>query len=123
VLTIKLHTTKGESSASATVIRDVQPRLLNFEGIDIETPLEGNILVCRNLDVPGVIGKIGTTLGEHGVNIANFTLGRERAGEKPVKALALVQIDAPVDAKTLEALAKIEALIEAKPVQLPEAGA
>jgi D-3-phosphoglycerate dehydrogenase len=123
VLTIKLHTAKGESSASATVIRDVQPRLLAFDGIDIETPLEGNILVCRNLDVPGVIGKIGTTLGEHGVNIANFALGRERGGEKPVKALALVQVDALVDAKTLEALAKIEALIEAKPVQLPEAGA
>ena len=82
VLTIKLHTAKGESSASATVIRDVQPRLLAFEGIDIETPLEGNILVCRNLDVPGVIGKIGTTLGEYGVNIANFALGRERSGRQ-----------------------------------------
>jgi D-3-phosphoglycerate dehydrogenase len=123
VLTIKLHTAKGISSASATVIRGEQPRLLAFEGIDIETPLEGNLLVCRNLDVPGVIGKIGTTLGEHGVNIANFALGRERTGAKPVKALALVQVDAPVDEKTLEALGKIEALIEAKPVQLPEAGA
>jgi D-3-phosphoglycerate dehydrogenase len=123
VMTIKLHTAKGESSASATVIRGVQPRLLAFEGIDIETPLEGNLLVCRNLDVPGVIGKIGTTLGEYGVNIANFTLGRERTGPKPVKALALVQVDAPVNATVLDALSKIEALIEAKPVQLPEAGA
>jgi D-3-phosphoglycerate dehydrogenase len=123
VLTIKLHTAKGESSASATVIRGEQPRLLVFEGIDIETPLEGNLLVCRNLDVPGVIGKIGTTLGEHGVNIANFALGRERSGAKPVKALALVQVDAPVGPAVLEALAKIGALLEAKPVQLPEAGA
>ena len=64
------------------MIRGVQPRLLAFEGIDIETPLEGNLLVCRNLDVPGVIGKIGTTLGEHGVNIANFALGRERSGSQ-----------------------------------------
>ncbi|MFZ1087030.1 MAG: phosphoglycerate dehydrogenase [Terracidiphilus sp.] len=122
VLTIKLHTAKGESSASATVIRGEQPRLLAFEGIDIETPLEGNLLVCRNLDVPGVIGKIGTTLGEYGVNIANFALGRERTGQKPVKALALVQVDAPVNETVLEALSKIEALIEAKPVHLPEAG-
>ena len=96
VLTIKLHSAAGESSASATVIRGEQPRLLVFDGIDIETPLEGNLLVCRNLDVPGVIGKIGTILGEHGVNIANFALGRERGGAKPVKALALVQVDAPV---------------------------
>jgi len=78
--------------------------------------------VCRNLDVPGVIGKIGTLLGENGVNIANFALGRERAGAKPVKALAVVQVDAPVSAKALDALATIEALLEAKPVQLPEAG-
>ena len=120
VLTIKLHTAKGESSASATVIRDVQPRLLTFEGIDIETPLEGNLLVCRNLDVPGVIGKIGSILGEHGVNIANFALGRERSGPKPVKALAVVQVDAPVQGAVLDDLMKIEAMLEARPVSLPE---
>jgi D-3-phosphoglycerate dehydrogenase len=120
VLTIKLHSAAGESSASATVIRGEQPRLLVFEGIDIETPLEGNLLVCRNLDVPGVIGKIGTILGEHGVNIANFALGRERGGKMPVKALALVQVDAPVSDKVLAALGTIEALLEARLVKLPE---
>jgi len=96
VLTVELHTANGTSRASATVIHGEQPRLLEFDSIDIETPLEGNLLVCRNLDVPGVIGRIGTILGEQGVNIANFALGRERAGAKPVKALALVQVDAPV---------------------------
>ncbi len=123
VLTIELHTAKGVTSASGTVIHGEQPRLLAFDGIDIETPLEGNLLVCRNLDVPGVIGRIGSILGEMGVNIANFALGRERAGAKPVKALAVVQVDAPVGAQVLEALAKIEALLEARPVSLPEAGA
>lgn len=122
VLTLVLHTSAGSSRASATVIHGEQPRLLEFDSIDIETPLEGNLLVCRNLDVPGVIGKIGTILGEQGVNIANFALGRERAGAKPVKALAVVQVDAPVSAKALDALATIEALLEAKPVQLPEPG-
>ena len=95
--------------------------MLAFDGIDIETPLEGNLLVCRNLDVPGVIGRIGSILGEQGVNIANFALGREREGKKPVKALALVQVDAPVSDKVLEALGTIEALLEVKLVQLPEA--
>jgi D-3-phosphoglycerate dehydrogenase len=83
VLQIELHTAAGSSHATATVIHGEQPRLLEFDGIDIETPLEGNLLVCRNLDVPGVIGKIGSILGEHGVNIANFAwdasgLGRSR---------------------------------------------
>jgi D-3-phosphoglycerate dehydrogenase len=121
VLTIELHTHEGSSQASATVIRGEQPRLLTFDGIDIETPLEGNLLVCRNLDVPGVIGRIGSILGEQGVNIANFALGRERTGKKPVKALALVQVDAPVPDHVLEELKSIEAVLEARSVQLPEA--
>jgi D-3-phosphoglycerate dehydrogenase len=121
VLQIELHTGAGSSHATATVIHDEQPRLLEFDGIDIETPLEGNLLVCGNLDVPGVIGRIGSILGEHGVNIANFALGRQRTGVKPVKALAVVQVDAPVSSAVLDDLAKIEALLEAKPVSLPEA--
>ena len=118
VLTIELHSAAGTHHAVATVIHGEQPRLLEFDGIDIEAPLEGNLLVCRNLDVPGVIGKIGTILGEHGVNIANFALGRERSGSKPVKALAVVQVDAPVPQTVLEALHTIEAMLEAKLVQL-----
>ncbi|HVZ83956.1 MAG TPA: phosphoglycerate dehydrogenase, partial [Terracidiphilus sp.] len=119
LLTVELHGAWGRSHAIATVIHGEQPRLLEFDGIDIEAPLEGNLLVCRNLDVPGVIGKIGTTLGEHGVNIANFALGRERAAAaKPVKALAVVQVDAPVSNIVLDALTRIEAILEAMPFQL-----
>jgi D-3-phosphoglycerate dehydrogenase / 2-oxoglutarate reductase len=121
VLQIELHTAAGSSHATATVIHGEQPRLLEFDSIDIETPLEGNLLVCRNFDVPGVIGKIGTILGQQGVNIANFALGRERSGAKPVKALSVVQVDAPVSTAVLEAIGTIEALLEAKPVSLPEA--
>jgi D-3-phosphoglycerate dehydrogenase / 2-oxoglutarate reductase len=123
VLTVVLLTAAGESRASATVIHGELPRLLAFDGIDVEAPLEGALVVCRNLDVPGVIGRIGTILGEQGVNIANFALGRERQGpgavEKPVKALAVVQVDDPVSESVLEALKKIEALLEAKAVSLP----
>ena len=123
MLTIELRSGENVSRASATVLHGEQPRLLAYDGIDIEAPLEGNLLVCRNIDVPGVIGKIGTILGEHGVNIANFALGRERAGAKPVKALAVVQVDAPVPAAVLDALKAMEAILEAKPVELPAPGA
>ena len=119
VLTVELHMASGSSIASATVIHGKQPRLLSFEGIDIETPLENHLLVCRNLDVPGVIGRIGTILGEQKVNIANFALGRDRSGAKPVKALAVVKVDAPVSDKVLEALGSIEALLEVRLVSLP----
>ncbi|MGD0156608.1 MAG: phosphoglycerate dehydrogenase [Terracidiphilus sp.] len=124
VLTIVLHTPNGESRASATVIHGEEPRLLAFDGIDVEAPLEGTLVVCRNLDVPGVIGRIGTILGQQGVNIANFALGRERRGTTPsgtpVKALAVVQVDEPVSESVLEALKVIEALLEAKLVKLPD---
>ena len=123
VLTLVLHTAQGDSRASATVIHGEQPRLLAFDGIDVEAPLEGTLVVCRNLDVPGVIGRIGTILGQQGVNIANFALGRERgagAPGKPVKALAVVQVDEPVAESALEALKVIEALLEARLVKLPD---
>ena len=124
VLTLVLHTAQGESRASATVIHGEQPRLVAFDGIDVEAPLEGTLVVCRNLDVPGVIGRIGTILGEQGVNIANFALGRERTGARRagelVKALAVVQVDEPVAESALEALKVIEALLEARLVKLPD---
>ena len=120
MLAVELHTSSGASHATATVIHGEQPRLLEFDGIDVEAPLEGTLLVCRNIDVPGVIGKIGTILGEYGVNIANFALGRDRSGVKPVHALAVVQVDPPVPPAVLEALLKIEALLEVKVVKLPE---
>ena len=118
LLAIELHAADGTSHATATVIHGEQPRLLEFDGIDVEAPLEGTLLVCRNVDVPGVIGRIGTILGEHGVNIANFALGRDRSGAAPVHALAVVQVDPPVPAAVLDALLKIEALLEVKLVKL-----
>lgn len=123
VLTLALHTAQGESRASATVIHGKHPRLLAFDHIDVEAPLEGTLVVCRNLDVPGVIGKIGSILGEQGVNIANFALGRERAAGgpgSPARALAVVQVDPPVPSQAMEALRGVEALLEARVVSLPE---
>ncbi len=122
MLAVELRSTAGTTHATATVLHGEQPRLLEFNGIDVEAPLEGNLLVCRNLDVPGAIGKIGTTLGEHGVNIANFALGRDRSGIEPVQALAVVQVDAPASSALLDSLLKIEAILDVKPVTLPETG-
>ena len=122
VLSITLHDASGSIKGSATVLHGQQPRLLAFDGMDIESPLEGSLLVCRNLDVPGVIGNIGTVLGQQGVNIANFALGRERSREQvagdPLKALSVVQVDEPVGAEVLEAISKIPNLLQARLVRL-----
>jgi D-3-phosphoglycerate dehydrogenase len=123
ILKLVLHSSDGDASASATVLHGNSPRLLTYDGIDIEAALHGTLLVCRNHDVPGVIGRIGTILGEHSLNIANFALGRSVRSQRipQGQALALVQIDvkSPSDANAaIEALRKVEAIVSVRLVDL-----
>ena len=92
------------------------PRLLEIDGIDVEAPLEGNFIYLRNLDVPGVVGRVGTVLGQHNVNIANFSLGRSREGQG-ASAVAVVQVDGEISDKVLEALRGIETVLLAKAIR------
>ncbi len=120
-LRITIRDAHGASTAVGTVLHGEQTRLIELDGLDLESPLEGTLLVCRNRDVPGVIGNIGTVLGHQGVNIANFALGRERSqtgASTPVKALSVVQIDEPVAPTLLDELAKVPNLLEARLVRL-----
>jgi D-3-phosphoglycerate dehydrogenase len=122
-LKLVLHSSDGDASASATVLHGNSPRLLSYDGIDIEAALQGTLLVFRNHDVPGVIGRIGTILGEHSLNIANFALGRSVRSQRipQGQALALVQIDVESsgDANTaIAALRKVEAIVSVRLVEL-----
>jgi D-3-phosphoglycerate dehydrogenase len=122
-LKVVLHSSDGDASASATVLHGNSPRLLTYDGIDIEAPLQGTLVTIRNHDVPGVVGRIGTILGEHSLNIANFALGRStRSGRVPQgQALAVVQIDVqnPSDATAaVDALRKVEAIASVRLVEL-----
>jgi D-3-phosphoglycerate dehydrogenase len=114
-----------DTSASATVLHGTQPRLLTYDGIDIEAPLNGTLVVIRNHDVPGVVGRIGTILGENQINIANFALGRSsdsRSQRVPQgQAIAVVQIDVPnpaAAAPALAALRQVEAIANVRLVEL-----
>jgi D-3-phosphoglycerate dehydrogenase len=120
VLKVSLHTNAAEVTASATVLHGNSPRLLNLDGIDIEAPLQGTLVLVRNKDVPGVIGRIGTILGEHQVNIANFALGRpaRRGHGSHGSAMAVVQVDGEVTPKALDALRGAEGILEAGLINL-----
>ncbi len=132
VLKLALHWTRsgaeghdqGEWTGTATVLHGHSPRLLSYDGIDIEAELSGTLLIIRNQDVPGVIGQIGTILGEAQLNIGNFALGRSRAKDgSPAHALAVVQLDVPEAAQTqlasaLEALRKVPAITSVRIVEL-----
>jgi len=125
-LKIVLHSSDGDASASATVLHGSSPRLLTYDGIDIEAPLNGTLVTIRNHDVPGVVGRIGTILGEHSLNIANFALGRSTRSQRVPQgqALAVVQIDvkSASDANAaIEALRKVEAIASVRLVELEKA--
>jgi D-3-phosphoglycerate dehydrogenase / 2-oxoglutarate reductase len=120
--TLEVAATNGgqELIVEGVVAQDGSPRILQMDGIGLEAPLEGTLLLTRNVDVPGVIGKIGTALGNLGVNIATFTLGRRRP-EKGADALALVRLDGNVDGAVVRQIRAIPSITEAKLIRLPEA--
>ena len=93
LLSLKLQTSDGERWLEGTVFERGAPRLEMIDGIDLEAPLEGTMLVISNDDQPGVIGEVGTILGRHGINIASFALGRSRGGA-PGQATGVVNLDA-----------------------------
>ena len=73
------HAATASAGSKARCSSATSPRLVLLDGIGVEAPLEGTMIVICNTDQPGVIGEIGTILGKHGVNIANFALGRDEA--------------------------------------------
>lgn len=110
-----------EHLVKGAVLHGSVPRLLHVDGIDVEAPLERNLIYMRNRDVPGVIGKVGTILGEESINIADFSLGR-RGGDtepgQPREAIAVVHVDGVVPEEVVKKLGAIPAVQTAKAVRL-----
>jgi D-3-phosphoglycerate dehydrogenase len=119
VISVLLKTAKEEHIVKGSVIHKEVPRLMHVDGIDVEAPLETNLIYMKNDDVPGVIGKVGTILGEQKINIANFSLGR-RAGKpgETTEAIAVVHVDGKVSDAVLGELKKVAAVRVAKAVRL-----
>ena len=88
LVSIKLQTDADERWVEGTVFEPNSPRLVSVCGVEVEAPLGGTMLLIANDDQPGVIGEVGTILGRHGVNIANFALGRGNQG-----AIGVVNVD------------------------------
>ncbi len=107
LITIKLTTSEGVVTISATIFDDGKQRIVAIDGFDIEVALKGNMILFKNSDVPGVIGSIGQTLAKNNVNIADFSLARNEKSE----ALAIILVDDKVDAQALEELASLDACL------------
>jgi D-3-phosphoglycerate dehydrogenase len=89
--------------------------LVSLNGIDVDAPLTGEMLIVRNTDTPGVIGRVGTILGNNGINIANFALGRSEATHE---AIGVVNVDSEIPAEILEELRALPQVLEAEVVHV-----
>ncbi len=121
VLSVLLKTATEEHLVKGAVLHKDTPRLLHVDGIDVEAPLERSLIYMRNRDVPGVIGKVGTILGKHKINIADFSLGRRVGNAKPDaprEAIAVVHVDGHVPPEVLAELRKVPAIEQAKAIRL-----
>jgi D-3-phosphoglycerate dehydrogenase len=101
---VTVATSQGDRSVAGTLFGNTQPRLVEIFGIGIEADLDGDMLYIVNEDAPGFIGRIGTLLGEAGVNIGTFHLGRRQAGGE---AVLLLSLDSPVSQEVLETARKL----------------
>jgi len=115
----RVLTSSGEQTIAGTLFgfggQKREGRITEINGFHIEAIPHGHMLVTRNRDVPGVIGKIGTILGAAGVNISRFHLGRrERGGE----AMAVIEVDAPVEQAALDQLRAMEQLTFVRQIDL-----
>ena len=104
LITVTVVTERQSRSLSGTVFADGRPRIVNIKGIRMDAEFGPSMIYITNLDKPGFIGKFSSTLGDAGINIATFHVGREAPGGN---AVALIEIDGEMPA---EVLAKVRAL-------------
>lgn len=116
LLVLTLKTADGELVIGGTVFPDQKGRITFIDKYNLDLNAQGNYLYFRNNDRPGIVGKVGTVLGENNVNIANFELAR--VDNKGSEAVSFVLVDDPITPEVIAQLMKIDGILEAKPIKL-----
>ena len=113
LITITVVTETQTRSVSGTVFADGRPRIVNIKGIRMDAEFAPSMVYITNLDKPGFIGKFSSTLGEAGINIATFHVGREAPG---ANAVALIEIDGELPDDVLAKVRALPQVQSAKPL-------
>lgn len=111
VIIVNVVTEERSRSVSGTLFTGKEPRIVDIEGVRIEAGLSNNMLFIRNEDKPGLIGHVGTILGEAKQNIANFHLGRTPQGDS---AICLVSLDGDLPDDVMKKISDIPQVTQAK---------
>jgi D-3-phosphoglycerate dehydrogenase len=115
LISVKLRAGDQEEWVEGTLLSQDNTRLVSVDGITVEAPLHGTILFIRNNDTPGVIGQIGTLLGNNNINIANFALGRAEGNHH---AVGVVNVDSAISEKVLQQIRDCSSIRFARVVRL-----
>ena len=115
LLTFRASSGSEQVSVSGTVFHEQNQRIVSVNNFRVEFKPEGNILYILNRDVPGVVGRVGTTLGDHEVNIAEYNLARAETGGT---AMAIITIDSPLSGDALTALRVMPAIKEVRQLRV-----
>ncbi|HWW60320.1 MAG TPA: phosphoglycerate dehydrogenase, partial [Thermoanaerobaculia bacterium] len=115
LLTFRASSGEEEISVCGTVFSEKNLRVVSVNDFRIEFKPEGHLLHILNKDVPGVVGRVGGTLGAAGINIAEYNLARNTTGGT---AMSLIAIDSPLDDETLNELRNQRGIIDVKQVKL-----
>ena len=114
LITVTVTTDRQSRHVSGTVFADGRPRIVNIKGIRMDAEFGASMIYITNLDKPGFIGKFSSTLGEAGINIATFHVGREAPGGE---AVALIEIDGELPAEVLDKVRALPQVQQAKPLR------
>lgn len=117
LITVRFTNDEKTLSVSGTVFAKSELRIVEFYGYKLDFEPTANVLAIQNRDIPGVIGKIGTVLGDRGVNIAAVQWSRKEIGSK---AEAFVSVDQPVNEDILQALHEIDGVLKVSNIKFFE---
>ena len=115
LILVKISTAKGDREVGGTVFAGMGDRLVSIDGFRVDAVPEGYMLILSNIDKPGMIGKVGTFLGKHGINIASMDVGRIKMGEK---AVMILNVDSAVSENVLAEIAKLDGIFGATLVKI-----
>jgi D-3-phosphoglycerate dehydrogenase len=115
LISVRVISDKGESTVEGTVFADLRGRVTAVDQFRVDLVAEGTFLFFTNRDKPGVIGKVGTILGENRINVAGFYLGRE---SYQGSAMGFVALDSRVPEGVLQEITDLEEIIEAREIVL-----
>jgi len=111
---VSVMTQDGEKSVAGTLFGNSAPRLVDLFGVAVEAELDGDMIYIVNEDKPGFIGRVGSALGEAGVNIATFHLGRRAAGDE---AIALIAVDGQIDGPLIRQISALPSVKTVMPLR------